>query len=216
VDIVWQETTTGALFILEMQRTYQPHYHNRLSLYHGKSLAALAIQGKRWDYNNMAVYTLSFVDYSLNIIKDNQFIRHYRKVDINEPSQSFTGKEDTILVDLTQVDKMDPILNNEQFNWAFALNNFHQIDELPAFMQTKVFEKVLATVKLINRSKMEELFEFMQEAREMDRKIELEHATEEGIMITIKNYIKSCKEKPTAATLAAIFDVKESFVQPLL
>jgi DNA helicase IV len=63
---------------------------------------------------------------------------------------------------------------------------------------------------------MEELFEFMQEAREMDRKIELEHATEEGIMITIKNYIKSCKEKPTAATLAAIFDVKESFVQPLL
>jgi hypothetical protein len=47
-------------------------------------------------------------------------------------------------------------------------------------MQTKVFEKVLATVKLINRSKMEELFEFMQEAREMDRKIDLEHATEEG------------------------------------
>jgi len=61
--------------------------------------------------------------------------------------------------------------------------------------------------KLINRSKMEELFEFMQEAREMDRKIELEHATEEvrqqaleeGFIIMIKNFIKSCKEKPTAA-----------------
>jgi hypothetical protein len=71
---------------------------------------------------------------------------------------------------------------------------------------------------------MEELFQFMKEAREMDRKIELEHATEQGrqqgreqgSIIMIKNFLKSCKEKPTAATLAAIFDVQESFVQPLL
>jgi len=50
----------------------------------------------------------------------------------------------------------------------------------------------------------------------MDRKIELEHATEEGIIITIKNFIKNCIEKPAAARLAAIFEVEQSLVEPFL
>lgn len=45
-DINWQETTTNALFILEMQNSRLPHYHNRLSLYFGKGLAAVALKGQ--------------------------------------------------------------------------------------------------------------------------------------------------------------------------
>jgi hypothetical protein len=32
----------------------------------------------------------------------------------------------------------------------------------------------------------------------------------------ISNYYTSCKEKPTATMLAALFDVEESFVEPFL
>jgi flagellar biosynthesis/type III secretory pathway protein FliH len=87
---------------------------------------------------------------------------------------------------------------------------------------------------------MEELFEFMKEAREMDRKIELEYAIEkswkeswkegwkegweegrqEGLkkafIHIITNYIKNCKEKPAAARLAAIFEVEQFLVEPFL
>jgi len=39
---------------------------------------------------------------------------------------------------------------------------------------------------------------------------------EEGNLVMISNYYTSCKKKPTAAMLAAIFDVEESFVEPFL
>ena len=64
----------------------------------------------------------------------------------------------------------------------------------------------------------------MKEGIEMDRILELEYAIKEGPKEGIKeafihiitNYIKSCKEKPTAARLAAIFKVEQSLVESFL
>jgi len=39
---------------------------------------------------------------------------------------------------------------------------------------------------------------------------------DEGSLVMISNYYTSCKEKPTATMLAALFDVEESFVEPFL
>ena len=122
---------------------------------------------------------------------------------------------------------MRPEQPTEQFKWLYLLNNFHRVAQMPDFMKTEKFNKVITIANQLKRCKMEELMDFIHQLhkqdlqREAERKAEArgeKKGKEEGKLEAVQNYISAQAKKLTLniPEIAAMFKVDEQLIRSMV
>ena len=230
-DVIWQDPKTGSVFLTEMQRQPQKFYSQRISLYDGKARTVLAVPGNKWDFDQVSVFVLGIADFNLHKQGPSDYLHEYATINLADPGDLLTGKDFKILMDLKKAKKISPDILSQRYKWTYLLNNFHELDKMPDFMKDGFFENVIEIANKLNRNKMEELMDFITELHNGDReerarekgvkigvKIGVEKGAKEATLKTIKTFIENCPKdfNKSAPEIAALFDVDENIVKPLL
>jgi len=230
-DVIWQEPNSGATFLTEMQRRRQEFYPQRISLYEGKMRSLLALKGSNWDYNQVPVYILGLANFKLNRRCSTDFLHEYVSMNPKNQMDLLTNKDWKMLADLKTAKMLSPEQPTEQFKWLYLFNNFHKLAEMPDFMKTEKFDKVIKIANKLKRCKMEELMDYFRQLHKEDRQKEAERKAEargkkegkaegkvEGRLEAIRDFISTQPKKLqlNIHEIATMFRVDENLVRSML
>ncbi|UAY55424.1 Rpn family recombination-promoting nuclease/putative transposase [Arachidicoccus terrestris] len=151
------------------------------------------------------------------------YLHEYASINIADHGDMLTGKDFKMLADLKKAKKVTPERSSERYKWIYLLNNFHKLKKTPDFLRGSYFERVIEIANKLNRTKMEELMDFISDLHAQDRQKRacVEAKAEgkvEGKAELIQNFIENRPKgfKITAASIAALFGVDEQMAQSVL
>lgn len=234
-DTIWQSQRTGDVFLTEMQRRPQIFYNQRISLYEGKLRATLAEKGQGWDYNQVSVFVLGMAEFDLERPPSEDYIYEYVSMNPKNNKDLMTGRDWKMMADLKKAKKIKTGEYMEREKWIYLLNNFHRLKRIPSFLKGGYFDKVIEIAKNLNRTKMEELMDFLWEFHKKDLHREaMELAEAKGLakgmakgmtkgmakgMDMVKNIIKSFISTHPSCSIqdaAAQLGVEEKLIKRLI
>lgn len=129
-------------FIIELQRTRQPHFPDRAVLYASSVIFNSGTKGnpdgKNWNYKLRRVYFIGIVDFKLEDPDPNNFYHHLRLTEMTKATKMFYPKLDFIFMELSKVAKglfteeelrkFDPLQK-----WLYMIKNLEKRTKVPRF-----------------------------------------------------------------------------------
>jgi len=176
----------GEYFIVEMQKAKQPYFRERSIFYASLPIQHQAPKGI-WNFRLKSVYLVAILDFVLfdETPEDrNSVIERVRL--IREQTQTvFSNKLNFVFVELPKFRKTEAELKTNTDKWLYVLRNLSELDDRPALLQGKVFEKLfeIAEIKRLTREDMETYRKNILEYADVRDAVDLarEEALEEGV-----------------------------------
>lgn len=153
VDI-YCESQDGSKFIVEMQKTKQLYFKDRSLLYASFPIVQQAKKGS-WNYKLPPVYVIAVLDFEYEDEKDSdKYIHDVRLVDVVS-NKIFYDKLRLLYIEMPRFrKKLDELKTNED-KWLYFLKNLPDMDERPAELSGKIFEKAFEQAEIANYTKDE-------------------------------------------------------------
>ena len=149
------KSATGETFIVELQNTHQEFFKDRSLFYASFPIQDQAPQGKQWDYELSAVYTICILNFAF---KDQDGIdRYLREIKLmdTQTHEPFYDKLTFIYLEVprfkTPVDK----LTTQREKWMYVIQNLAKLQERPKELQDKIFKKFFEQAEIANLTKEE-------------------------------------------------------------
>jgi predicted transposase/invertase (TIGR01784 family) len=140
------ENEKGDRFIIELQNVYQQYFKDRSIFYATFPIQEQAVKGNQWDYNLKAVYTIGILNFSFED-KQERFLREIQLID-KQTGEVFYDKLSFIYLEIPRFKKEESELVTQFDKWMFILKNLHQLQDRPARLQEKVFEKLFKQAEI--------------------------------------------------------------------
>jgi predicted transposase/invertase (TIGR01784 family) len=198
---------SGERFIVELQKTKQTFFKDRVLYYSTFAITEQAVKGQDWNYELKKVYSISILDFTFDAIKSDLPNYHHTVKLVNmETGKVFMDKLTFIFLEMPKFTKSAEELQNRYEKWLFILKNLSVLDRIPATLKEDTFEKLFETAEIAKFNKKEameykeslkqyrDLKNSLDTAREEAKKEGREEGREEGIEIgTEKVAIKMLK-----------------------
>ena len=170
------ENDKGEKFIVELQRAEQDYFKERSIYYATFAIQEQAEKGK-WDYNWQGVYTIAIMDFSFT----NSAHKHVKTEIVlydQENKTVFSDKLKFIYLEMKKFDKSIDELENYFEKWLYLLKNLAFLEEIPAKLREKAFQKVfqiaeIAKYKPQERQNYENSLKYY---RDMENSLDLKYA----------------------------------------
>jgi predicted transposase/invertase (TIGR01784 family) len=162
---IYCETAAGEKFIVEMQRSVQKYFKDRSVFY---STFPFQEQGKQgeWDFKLNAVYTVAVLDFVFNdkpdpaedkkLQKKYPFLHHVQLSD-TETKKVFYDKLTFVYLELPKFNKSEEQLATLVDKWMYALKNLAVLNERPAALRERVFQKLFRIAEIEQMAPTERL-----------------------------------------------------------
>ncbi len=153
VDI-YCESQDGSKFIVEMQKTKQLYFKDRSLLYASFPIVQQAKKGK-WNYKLSPVYVIAVLDFEYEDESDsNKYIHDVRLFDVVS-NKVFYDKLILLYIEMPRFRKKLEELETNEDRWLYFLKNLPDMDERPAELSGKIFEKAFEQAEIANYTKDE-------------------------------------------------------------
>jgi len=176
----------GEYFIVEMQKAKQSYFRERSIFYASLPVQHQAPKGI-WNFRLKAVYMVAVLDFVLFNETTEDRNRVIERVHlVREQTQTvFSKKLNFVFVELPKFRKTEAELETNTDKWLYVLKNLSELDDRPASIQGKVFEKLfeIAEIQRLKREEMETYRKSILEYDDVRSAVDLarEEALEEGI-----------------------------------
>ena len=153
VDI-YCESEDSSKFIVEMQKTKQLYFKDRSLLYASFPIVQQAKKG-RWNYKLSPVYVIAVLDFEYEDESDSdKYIHDVRLFDVVS-NKVFYDKLRLLYIEMPRFRKKLEELKNNEDRWLYFLKNLPDLDERPAELSGKIFEKAFEQAEIANYTKDE-------------------------------------------------------------
>ena len=153
VDI-YCESQDGSKFIVEMQKTKQLYFKDRSLLYASFPIIQQAKKGK-WNYKLSPVYVIAVLDFEYEDESNyNKYIHDVRLFDVVS-NKVFYDKLRLLYIEMPRFKKKLEELKTNEDRWLYFLKNLPDMDERPAELSGKIFEKAFEQAEIANYTKDE-------------------------------------------------------------
>lgn len=177
------ENDKGEKFIVELQRAEQEYFKERSIYYATFAIQEQAQKGK-WDYNWQGVYTIAIMDFSFI---HSPYTEVKTEVVLYDQTHKavFSDKLRFIYLEMNKFDKNIDELENYYEKWLLILKNLHLLDEIPANLREKSFQKVfqVAEIAKYNAKERQKYEDSLKYYRDIENSLELKYVKgkEEGL-----------------------------------
>ena len=148
------ESLNGEKFIVEVQRAKQNYFKDRSVYYSSFPIQQQAIKGSDWDFRLEAVYTIGILDFSFDEDKDDNSYLHTVQLK-NQLNKVFFDKLTYIYIELPKFEKSLDLLESKTDKWLFVFKHLARLQDRPAALQEKIYEKLFAAAEIAKFSDVE-------------------------------------------------------------
>ena len=171
----------GEKFIVELQKTKQKYFKDRILYYSTFPIQEQAIVGQDWDFKLKNVYTVAILDFVFDEDKDQpEKFRYDVKLSDIETKKVFYDKLTFVYLEMPKFNKTEKELKTKYDKWLFILRNLNKLDRIPVELKESIFLKLFETAEIAKLNKEE--FRKYQESLNAYRDIKnsVDTAREEG------------------------------------
>ncbi len=146
----------GEKFIVELQKTKQKFFKDRVLYYSTFPIQEQAKKGSDWDFKLNKVYMVAILDFVFDEDKKNKDKYRYdvKLADV-ETNKVFYDKLMFIYLEMPKFKKTEKKLKTRFDKWLFVLKNLHKLDRIPDDLKESIFEKLFETAEIAKFSKEE-------------------------------------------------------------
>lgn len=135
---------SGERFIVELQRVKQIYFKDRSLFYSTFAIQEQAKQGS-WNYKLEAVYTIGILDFLMD--DDEQEVIYYAQLK-DQHNRLFYDKLSFIYLVLPRFNLQQHQLVTLQDKWLFAFKHLQELDQIPAALHERVFQRLFTIAKI--------------------------------------------------------------------
>lgn len=171
----------GEKFIVELQKTKQKYFKDRVLYYSTFPIQEQAILGQDWDFELKNVYTIAILDFVFDEDKDEpEKFRYDVKLSDIETKKVFYYKLTFVYLEMPKFNKTEKELKTKYDKWLFVLKNLNKLDRIPVELKENIFLKLFEIAEIAKLDKDE--FRKYQESLNAYRDIKnsVDTAWEEG------------------------------------
>ncbi len=186
----------GEKFIVELQKTKQKFFKDRMIYYSTFPIQEQAKKGSFWDFKLEKIYTIAILDFEFE--EDKAFPDKYRydvKLKDLETNHIFSDKLNFIYLEMPKFKKGVDELETRFDKWLYVIKNLHKLDRIPEKLRETIFLQLFETAE-IARFSQEEYQKYEDSLKYYrDLKNSLDTSKEEGrIQGRIEGRIEGRKE----------------------
>jgi predicted transposase/invertase (TIGR01784 family) len=152
---IYCQGETGERFIVEVQKAHQDFFQDRSVYYGSFPILEQALQGKPWNVEFKAVYTVGVLDFVFNDHKEEETFLHTVQLK-DQDCQVLYDKLTFIYIELPKFTKSLEDLESNLDQWLFLLRNLVELEEPPQRLQGKVFNQLFEVAEIANLSRAEQ------------------------------------------------------------
>ncbi len=186
----------GERFIVELQKTKQKFFKDRMLYYSTFPIQEQAKQGSVWDFQLEKVYTIGILDFEFDEDENcpNKF-RYDVKLKELETDVIFSDKLNFIYLEMPKFNKSIDELETRFDKWLYVIKNLNKLDRIPEKLQERVFLQLFETAEIAKFNKQE--YQAYEDSLKYyrDLKNSLDTAREEGKIEERKQNAKRMLEK---------------------
>ena len=168
-------------FIVELQKTKQKYFKDRILYYSTFPIQEQAIVGQDWNFKLKNVYTIAILDFVFDEDKNEpEKFRYDVKLSDIETKKVFYDKLTFVYLEMPKFNKTEKELETKYYKWLFVLKNLNKLDRIPVELKENIFLKLFETAEIAKLDKEE--FRKYQESLNAYRDIKnsVDTAWEEG------------------------------------
>jgi predicted transposase/invertase (TIGR01784 family) len=149
---IYCENEKGERFIVELQKTKQPFFKDRILYYSTFPVIEQVRKGGGWGKladGLKAIYVIAILDFVFDENKDHP--RKYRydvKLTDIETHKVFYDKLTFIYLEMPKFNKQVDELETHFEKWMYVLKNLKRLDNIPDRLREKIFERIFTTAEI--------------------------------------------------------------------
>jgi len=145
----------GEKFIIEMQRSKQAFFMDRIVFYASTAIVEQGIKGE-WNYQLTPVFVICLLDFVMN--GRNNPMRYFRDAVLTDywTKEIIFDKLHLLIVELPIFAKSINELATDRDKWIYIFKYLKTLKEQPAELKGSVFDKVFERARFLNLTKMEQ------------------------------------------------------------
>lgn len=150
----------GEKIIVEMQRGRQDFFRERTILYVSKAIADDFPAGsEHFNYDIPEVYLIAILEFRMNREPSEQYFHDICLMDRNT-NEIFYKKLGYKFIELPNFTKQEEELETDVEKWCFMLKNMSRLNEIPRYLDKRVFRRIFQIAEINNLSQEErEMYE---------------------------------------------------------
>ena len=167
---IYCTTETDETFIVEMQKVRLNFFKDRSVYYASFPIRDQGLKGD-WDYRLKAVYMVGILNFVFNESKDDKNYYHSEvKLMDTQKKTVFYDKLTFIYLEMPKFNKGVDELETRFEKWMYVLKNLPKLQELPAQLQERIFEKIfhVAEIAKMNKQEIAEYEDSLKKYRDMN------------------------------------------------
>ena len=171
----------GEKFIVELQKTKQKYFKDRILYYSTFPIQEQAIVGQDWDFKLKNVYTVAILDFVFDEDKNQpEKFRYDIKLSDIETKKVFYDKLTFVYLEMPKFNKTEDELKSKYDKWLFVLKNLNKLDRIPVELKENVFLKLFKTAEIakLNKQELRKYQESLNAYRDIKNSVDT--AREEG------------------------------------
>ena len=177
-------SSSGEHFIVELQKAKQKFFKDRSVFYASFPIQRQAQRGD-WDYRQQAVYSIGILDFVFDDEEPSTRGDVLHRVQLKDQhNRVFYDKLSFIYLTLPNFNKTEDELESEQDKWFFVFKNLHRLQDLPARLQGRIFERIFreAQIAKLDRKEQEAYEDSLKVYRDLKNVLDTarDEAFEEG------------------------------------
>lgn len=146
---VYCENERGEKFIVEMQKAPQAFFKDRSIFYSTFPIRDQAIQGKEWNFELKAVYTIGILNFVFDDNRKDDRVMHHevKLLDVNS-KEVFYDKLTYIYLEMPKFRKTEAELETNFDKWLYLLKHLPDLERRPGALQDRIFERAFQIAEI--------------------------------------------------------------------
>jgi len=171
----------GEKFIVEIQKTKQKFFKDRILYYSTFPIQEQAILGKEWNFELKNIYTIAILDFVFDEDKNEpEKYRYDIKLSDIETKKVFYDKLMFIYLAMPKFNKKEQELQTKFDKWLFVLKNLNKLERIPVELKEAIFLKLFETAEIakLDNNELKQYQESINAYRDIKNSVDT--AREEG------------------------------------
>ncbi|AMQ00513.1 hypothetical protein AY601_3651 [Pedobacter cryoconitis] len=132
----------GEQFIVEMQRADHDNFEDRCIFYLSRLIHQQKLKSNRhWEVKMKEVFLIAILDFNMKNCLSDHYLQSISLVNTGTGEIFHNGLGFKFL-ELPKFGKKEDELENELDKWVYLLKHMHSLDQIPKYLDKRVFEKI--------------------------------------------------------------------------
>jgi predicted transposase/invertase (TIGR01784 family) len=151
------ENEKGEKFIVELQKTKQDFFKDRVLYYSTFPIQEQAKKGSLWNFELKAVYAIAILDFVFEEDKkETDKYKYFVKLSDIETNKVFYDKLTFVYLEMPKFQKTLDEIETHFEKWLYLLRHLNELDKMPAKLTERIFKKLfdVAEIAKFNREQL--------------------------------------------------------------